>query len=469
MFAPRGWIKRPAFRRIYQAVAGSDFFNKSWYRKNNMGPLEKVSDPVWHYITSGWKKGLNPSPLFDTNYYLSRHADVASLGINPLFHFVEYGYEERRAPIWPSRQFLDSLSPSSSALRMFLERSDGQRVTLHIDENSARHPIQGFAPLIETLGIVAKELHIPFRVLSSSPSTGLITKSGPVDEWLEVNKTSEKDEIPYVKGELWIATSWSSVASVESVLGSLKLVYLMCRDEASEAAPGILRVRAEEVREAFRDKILAFDQETCASLRTQQLVDLPPEHFLVEEIEAETVPSAEAKTTKTISVFGSPHVPSTLFHRLIEVLESALGRGVLSSPEWSIRLYGEKTPSINIINSKVIEGEELSPKRYIDVLKNSDIVVALSSGSVTAPIILDALSLGVVAVTNDSGLRDPAGSGPLFSSRDLGVEGLTDALEKAIEATRESSLSNPTNHRVTTLIRRPSQQAISFLRDLLDS
>ena len=51
-----------------------------------------------HFLTTGWKLGLNPSALFNTNYYLANNPDVKAFGINPLLHFEQVGAAQGRDP-----------------------------------------------------------------------------------------------------------------------------------------------------------------------------------------------------------------------------------------------------------------------------------------------------------------------------------------------------------------------------------
>lgn len=52
----------------------------------------------WSYDATGWRQGLNPDALFDTNYYLARNPDVRAAGIDPLKHYEQYGWREQRDP-----------------------------------------------------------------------------------------------------------------------------------------------------------------------------------------------------------------------------------------------------------------------------------------------------------------------------------------------------------------------------------
>ncbi len=52
----------------------------------------------WSYDNTGWRQGLNPDALFDTNYYLAQNPDVRAAGVDPLKHYEAYGWREGRDP-----------------------------------------------------------------------------------------------------------------------------------------------------------------------------------------------------------------------------------------------------------------------------------------------------------------------------------------------------------------------------------
>lgn len=55
-------------------------------------------DPVLHYCRFGWKEGRDPTPGFSTAYYLANNPDVAAAGINPFAHYLLHGKSEGRSP-----------------------------------------------------------------------------------------------------------------------------------------------------------------------------------------------------------------------------------------------------------------------------------------------------------------------------------------------------------------------------------
>jgi O-antigen biosynthesis protein len=84
----------------YFIIRSSGFFNKHFYLQLYPDIHKAGIDPLMHYVKYGWKEGRNPSSLFDTRLYLEMNADVKFLGINPLVHYLKNGrYEGRIANI----------------------------------------------------------------------------------------------------------------------------------------------------------------------------------------------------------------------------------------------------------------------------------------------------------------------------------------------------------------------------------
>lgn len=50
--------------------------------------LDDDEDPIAHYLTRGWKQGLDPSEGFSGETYLHLHGHVRRLGVSPFYHYV---------------------------------------------------------------------------------------------------------------------------------------------------------------------------------------------------------------------------------------------------------------------------------------------------------------------------------------------------------------------------------------------
>ncbi len=77
-------------------VGKSGLFDKNFYLFINQDVKKANMDPIVHYLVYGWREGRNPSPKFNTNLYLDAYPDVKKAGINPLLHYVLYGRNEGR-------------------------------------------------------------------------------------------------------------------------------------------------------------------------------------------------------------------------------------------------------------------------------------------------------------------------------------------------------------------------------------
>lgn len=79
-----------------EIIKRSGLFDEEFYlsmyedvKLNNMNPIE-------HYLIFGWKEGRYPSLKFDTKFYLDYYTDVRNSGMNPLLHYIIYGRKEGR-------------------------------------------------------------------------------------------------------------------------------------------------------------------------------------------------------------------------------------------------------------------------------------------------------------------------------------------------------------------------------------
>ena len=94
---PKPELKRPL--SLQELVKRYGAFDADFYRSQLQ---ESVADPLEHFHTIGFRRALNPHPLFDTHYYLDKNADVKAAGTDPLEHWLKSGAGEGR---WPHPVF----------------------------------------------------------------------------------------------------------------------------------------------------------------------------------------------------------------------------------------------------------------------------------------------------------------------------------------------------------------------------
>lgn len=81
----------------YILIAKSKYFDGKWYLKQHPDVAKSGMDPVEHYLKYGWKEGRNPSKKFNTKEYLDLNPDVMAANINPLLHYERFGKKEERS------------------------------------------------------------------------------------------------------------------------------------------------------------------------------------------------------------------------------------------------------------------------------------------------------------------------------------------------------------------------------------
>ncbi len=93
----RDWlVLRLKMKKNLRIIANSPLFDGEWYRKRYPDVESSGIDPVRHYLLFGWAEGRDPSLKFTTSRYLMRYPDVAATGICPLLHYETKGRAEGR-------------------------------------------------------------------------------------------------------------------------------------------------------------------------------------------------------------------------------------------------------------------------------------------------------------------------------------------------------------------------------------
>ncbi len=96
---PEAAPARPAEAPNEEYLVISRGFDRQHYWQSYADVAASGMDPVQHYLEFGWKEGRNPSPGFNTVHYLARNADVEASGVNPFYHYLKYGQAEGRLPL----------------------------------------------------------------------------------------------------------------------------------------------------------------------------------------------------------------------------------------------------------------------------------------------------------------------------------------------------------------------------------
>lgn len=78
----------------YKAIKSLNLFDESYYLNKYRNILISGINPLLHYMYYGYKEEKFPSAIFDGKYYLDVYGDVKKSGMNPLVHYSLYGINE---------------------------------------------------------------------------------------------------------------------------------------------------------------------------------------------------------------------------------------------------------------------------------------------------------------------------------------------------------------------------------------
>ncbi|WP_431285750.1 M10 family metallopeptidase C-terminal domain-containing protein [Humitalea sp. 24SJ18S-53] len=73
-------------------------FDTAYYISTNADVATAGVNAYAHYDAFGWREGRDPSALFSTSGYIASNQDIKAANINPLSHYVQFGWREGRDP-----------------------------------------------------------------------------------------------------------------------------------------------------------------------------------------------------------------------------------------------------------------------------------------------------------------------------------------------------------------------------------
>jgi GT2 family glycosyltransferase len=83
---------------VLEGLDPHPLFNTNFYLRNNPDVAAAGANALHHYVAHGAYEGRDPNPLFDSSWYLAENPDVAAARDNPLAHYLTHGWKEGRDP-----------------------------------------------------------------------------------------------------------------------------------------------------------------------------------------------------------------------------------------------------------------------------------------------------------------------------------------------------------------------------------
>ncbi len=80
-----------SYKQAYTMLTESDAFDPEYYLEENADVAKDGMDPVHHYLLYGWREGRNPSSAFYTSTYANRYVEPFDPGVQPLVYYLLKG------------------------------------------------------------------------------------------------------------------------------------------------------------------------------------------------------------------------------------------------------------------------------------------------------------------------------------------------------------------------------------------
>ncbi|MCA9401990.1 MAG: hypothetical protein KC713_10200, partial [Candidatus Omnitrophica bacterium] len=84
-----GIKNRVKYARERLVISQSGLFDRSWYLENYPDVRSAGIDPLRHFIIYGWREYRNPSATFNVYNYLQSYPEVLAAGSCPLMHYIK--------------------------------------------------------------------------------------------------------------------------------------------------------------------------------------------------------------------------------------------------------------------------------------------------------------------------------------------------------------------------------------------
>ena len=93
------FVNGESVESIAKTIIDSFLWDDNYYSKQLEEDERTHQELVYDFIIKGAATGKNPTPHFNTYYYLANNPDVAQHGINPFYHYIAIGEKEGRRPV----------------------------------------------------------------------------------------------------------------------------------------------------------------------------------------------------------------------------------------------------------------------------------------------------------------------------------------------------------------------------------
>lgn len=364
-----------------------------------------------------------------------------------------------------ARELVKACRQSTSPLRLFTSPpSNIARVSLVTDSINRGSLYGGVGTALILGALIAEARDARFRLVTRTERP----LPGTLDGVLKVYGLSLSREVEFAHApcddphyeidtypdEFYITTSWWTTASTLASVPAESVLYLLQEDERMFYPYGDEHRRCSQlianrdIRFAINTKLL-YDHlvedgyRNIAERGVYFEPAFPPEVFH---------PRAARGSKRVLLFYARPNNARNLFLFGLEVLETAITRGVLDLDEWDVVFVGKDIPKIRLDDGRYTPKrlEHLSWAEYAELAGQVDLALSLMYTPHPSYPPFDLAASGAVVVTNTHGRkRDLSCYSRNIICGEPTVPGMLEALAEGVRLA--ASTDRVTNHRANAL------------------
>jgi GT2 family glycosyltransferase len=218
-------LKTSGYCAFKLVIENSVLFNEDYYRAIS-GETFFSSNAITHYFVNGHLGQFDPSPYFNTQYYLSENLDVKKSKMNPLYHYLIEGEGEGRKPnpFFDPKVYL-ALNPDLSNLKTTLLEhyvisgmNDGRMINRLANENNANNHIEYVQWIKKNEKIRFSDIQHALTKLAFTPKISIIVPVYNPNKQLLIECIESVINQSYPHWELCLADDKSTHSHVREVL-----------------------------------------------------------------------------------------------------------------------------------------------------------------------------------------------------------------------------------------------------------
>jgi GT2 family glycosyltransferase len=372
------------------------FFDFTFYR-STYDDVDGDDDALlYHYMSVGWTQGRNPSPTFESSYYLDQYVDIAESGSNPFLHYVLFGRKEGRrcAPAGPVRLALAEDAPLTEDLPDILVATPSQKTprpphTVNADCLDIHWVVPDFRS--GSGGHMTIFRMVRYLELFGHRNTIWIEK--PVfhetehEAWETIVKSFQcveakvrfvSDDLFETSGDVTIATGWSTAWTVNALKGFKARMYFV-QDHEPEFYPTGSQSNLAKLTYGFDLGCI------CASPWLEQLMTdhyerwarafylaYEPEQYFVKDLPRPAVTHTNMSTK--VAVYGRAHTD----RRCVQLALAGLKILSKSRDNFEVHFFGQDDMAFATAPFIAYNHGVLSPEKLNDLYNICDVGICFS-------------------------------------------------------------------------------------------